>query len=140
MTQIEIPADYLVELAKQFIFISAFLGGFVASVLGTLIISKRNNKVLKALIIGCSLSAASFVVTVFAMTQVVVISLPGYPLEINPGQTDLTRLIGGIAFMLGILALTFVIGMSGWMHSKAVGITTTAIGILALVLIFMCMQ
>jgi len=38
----ELPLPYLKEIATQLIFISSFLGGFSATVLGTLILAKSD--------------------------------------------------------------------------------------------------
>jgi hypothetical protein len=135
----EIPLSYLKEIAKQLIFISAFLGGFSAAILGTLIVSTKSSKTLKYLILGTSLSALSFIVSVFAMTKIVMIALPDSPFNGNYEATIVPRTIGSIAFFLGIIALIFTISISGWTHSKKLGIATTTLGIIGLVLVFMAM-
>lgn len=133
----ELPLSYLKELAEQIIFISAFLGGFSAAILGTLIVSDKKSKILKSLILGSSFSAVSFIVAVFAMTKLVIISIPGAPYELNNENINLPRIVGSISFFFGILALLFVISISGWLQSKKLGILTSIIGLIGLVLIFL---
>lgn len=128
------PIEYLNKLASQFIFISAFFGGFSASILGTLIISKSERKIVKYLILGSSLSSIAFIVSVFAMTKLVMVSTPGYPFDIEQISILYPRIVGIIAFMVGILSLIFVISLSGWMHSKRLGIATTSIGVVGFIL------
>lgn len=133
----ELPLEYQKEVAEQIIFISAFLGGFSASILGTLITSKSDSKVLKALIVSSSLSAISFIVAVFAMTSIIMISTKGYPFIIDVNKTTFIRLVGTASFMVGLLALIIVVAMSGWMHSKRVGWITAVLGMIGLVLILL---
>lgn len=137
---IELPFSYLKEIASQIIFISAFLGGFSATVLGTLILSNNSGKILKTMIMGTSISAVSFIVAVFAMTQLVMLTLPGYPSEVNTGDTIFPRTVGFIAFFVGIISLIFVISVSGWVQSKRMGIATTILGVFGMVLILMSMS
>ena len=135
----ELPLPYLKEIASQLIFISAFLGGFSAAVLGTLIISKSDKKTLKYLILGTALSSTAFIVSVMSLTKLVMIALPGYPFEVSSSDTLFPRLVGVFAFFIGIMASMFVISASGWMHSKRLGILTTIIGLIGTVFIFISM-
>ena len=133
----ELPLSYLKEIASQLVFISVFLGGFSASLLGTLIISKTDNKIIKTLIVGTSLSAVSFIVAVFAMTKIVMLATPGYPFEVNEADTVFPRTVGVIAFFIGIFSLIFVVAASGWLHSKRLGYFTTMLGVIAFILILL---
>jgi len=139
MQMIGLPLEYLNKLASQFIFISAFFGGFSASILGTLIISKSENRIVKYLILGSSLSAVCFIVSVSAMTKLVMISTPGFPFDVESQSIFLPRMIGVISFFIGIVSLIFVISTSGWMHSKRLGIATTIIGVLGMILVLISM-
>ena len=136
---IELSTTYLRELAIQTVFVSAFLGGFSASILGTLILSKNEHKLLKYVIVGTSLSAIAFVLCVFASTQIIMITTPDYPFEVDKSEFDLPRVVIALAFYIGILALMFVLSISGWIYSKRVGIATSVLGIIGLILIFMVM-
>lgn len=130
---IELSLPYIKELATQIIFISAFLGGFSAAILGTLIVSKRSGKVFKALILGTSFSATSFIVSVFSMTKLVMISTPGYPLPVDQGDTIVPQILGSMAFFLGIISILSVIGLSGWLQSKKLGIATTTMALISII-------
>lgn len=128
----ELSLPYLNELATQIIFISAFLGGFSAAILGTLIVSKHHGRILKALILGASFSATTFIVAVFSMTKLSMMTTPGYPFPVTKADTMLPQATGIIAFLLGIIALMVVVGMSGWLQSKRLGIATSIIAALGL--------
>lgn len=133
----ELPLSYLKDLAEQMVFISAFLGGFAASILGTLIFANSDQRILKVMIAGAALSAISFIVTVFAMTNIIITSHPDYPLKIDPSDVNFGRLAGSICFFLGLLALIFVVACSGWVYSKRLGVFTTIIGILGVILVLL---
>lgn len=136
METIDLPLAYLNELAKQTIFISAFLGGFSAAILGTLIVSKQKSKILNTLVFSTALSSLAFIVAVMGMTKLVMISTPGYPFEITPSITTAPRIIGSLAFFIGILSLVFSIGISGWVQSKKLGIMTSVIAAIGMILSF----
>ena len=136
MIELELP--YLNALASHLIYISAFLGGFAATLLGTLIISDKEGKLIKTLIISSALSAVSFIVAVMAMTSILLVTTKGYPLEINPEDVVLKRAIGGLAMLLGLISLLVVISVSGWLKSKKLGFITSLVGIIGFVLIILC--
>jgi len=49
----------------------------------------------------------------------------------------LPRVVGVIAFFLGIISLLAMISMSGWTKSKRMGRFTTILGIITLILILL---
>lgn len=132
-----LPLDYFNKLASQFILISAFFGGFSESILETLIISKSDQKIVSHLILVSSLSAITFIVSVFSMTKLFMISTSGYPFDDEGTSLLFPRLVGIIAFIIGIFSLIFVISLSDWMHSKRLGIATTTIGIVGVIFFLM---
>ncbi len=139
MHMIELSAEYLNDLMTQLVFISVFLGGFSASILGTLITTdKKKSKVLSKLIIGSSLAALSFIVAVFAMTNIIIVTIPTYPLPYDGSSVSTSRAVGFASFIIGILSILFVIGTSGWLYSRKLGIFTTVIGVLGLIAIIAC--
>ena len=132
---VELSLPYLNALAAQLIFISAFLGGFSAAILGTLIVSKNSTRTLRALVLSTAFSATAFIVTVFSMTQLVMLTTPGYPLEVNQSDLALPKMVGFISFYLGIIALMTVVAISGWLQSKRLGIATTIIAVTGMIVI-----
>ncbi len=125
----EIPAEYYSKVAEQLVLISVFLGGISATILGTLMTNDKNSRLVKTMIVGLSLSAASFIVAVMSMTRVQMIVALDSPM--HHISHDTPRLIGALSFFLGIYTLLFVISLSGWMQSKRIGIITTLIGIIS---------
>lgn len=132
MTEIEIP--YLNTLSSQLLFICAFLGGFSATLLGTLITAELEGKVMFSIIIASAVSAMGFILSVLCMTGILLITTEGYPLEVNKGELNSLRLVGAFTMILGLLGLLVVIGISGWLKDKKLGYTTSAIAILGFIL------
>lgn len=71
------------------------------------------------------------------MTKLLLMTTDGYPVQVTGDDLTLPRLIGSLAFYLGIISLISVISMAGWTKSRSLGRLTTAIGILTLILIFL---
>lgn len=130
----ELPVSYLKVLAEQIGFISVFLGGISATILGTLIVLKKESKIFSWMIILLSLAAVSFIIAVFGMNKIQMVLAPDYP---DQGQSIFyPRLVSSISFLLGIYSLIAVVGLSGWLQSKKIGIMTSSIGLIAAFLIF----
>ncbi|BDS11577.1 hypothetical protein [Aureispira anguillae] len=132
----ELSPEYFKLVAEQLVLISVFLGGISTTILGTIIMHESDDKILKFMILGLSLAAVSFIVSVIGMNKVLMVLAPDSPYQNKNELLFYPRLIGGLSFYLGIYSLLFVIGLTGWMKSKKIGIFTTTIGILSAYLIF----
>ncbi|MBU2974596.1 hypothetical protein [Zobellia sp. B3R18] len=132
---IEMTPEYWNELANHFILISALLAGFSIAFIANLIVSDTNNRISTYLQITATIAASSFLISVFSMTTILMMTTKGYPLEIEESKFHTARIIGGVTFMIGIIALSTLIALSGWTKSKTMGILTTIIGILTLVMV-----
>jgi hypothetical protein len=133
MTQL--PADYLLDIARQVAFVSAFLGGFSATFLGTLLYSGSDSRLANWAISSTALSACAFIVAVLALTMLTVGLNPSAPAGvIQEGALRRAQLIGLLSFLLGMYALLFSIGASGWLRSRKLGWTTTCIAVAAALL------
>ena len=133
----EIALDYLNNITSQMIFINSLLGGFsltvVASLLDSPIKTSLGNKLFKTAIVATS----SFLVSIFAMTKILMITTKGYPLEFEQNDLIFPRVVGVLSSFLGIISLTLMISISGWIRSKRIGIFTSIVGITSLLLIFL---
>ena len=134
MTEIEF--EYLNKLASQLITITSLLGGFSIAIVANLLVSKMNTRLGKSIFIVTILSACSFLISLFAFVSVVMMTTDGYSNKIITANDLLaTRLIGFICFLFGVIFLTTFISLAGYTKSKKIGIFTTAIGILTIVLL-----
>ncbi|MFT6963969.1 MAG: hypothetical protein ACJAWV_003708 [Flammeovirgaceae bacterium] len=90
-------------------------------------------KIINSILKLATVSAGSFLVSVFAMTQVSMITTPGGYFK-NVVASDFL-----IPKVVGLLALSAILSLSGWVKSKKVGLFTTAIGVMTLLLILTTM-
>ncbi|MBW1298401.1 hypothetical protein [Aquimarina litoralis] len=136
----EMTLEYWNELAKQTLLVSSLLSGFSITVVANLLVSDRKDKLTNLILKSSTFSVGSFLVTVFAMVNIVMTTTPGgYIKNASINDFQVARFIGMLTFMLGLLSISAMISLSGWTKSKKVGIFTTIIGILTLVLIFLTM-
>jgi hypothetical protein len=135
-----ITLEYWNELAKQTLLITSLLSGFSITVVANLLVSDKNDKLTNRILKSATLSAGCFLVSVFAMFHIVMTTTPGgYIKNVSINDFQIARVIGMLNFMIGLFSLSAMIGLSGWTKSKKVGIFTTAIGILTLIMIFITM-
>jgi uncharacterized membrane protein YozB (DUF420 family) len=132
---IEATFEYWNKLADQTIMISSLLGGFTIAVIANLLVSEVNTRIFKNIMMVSTLAASFFLVSVFAMTALLMKTTTGYPLEVIESDLILPRIVGVISFILGIISLIAMISLAGWTKSKKMGRFTTAVGILTLILI-----
>ncbi len=133
----EITFEYWNKLADQTITISSLLGGFSIAVVANLLVSDVNNRLSKTIMIVSTLAASFFLITVFAMTSLLMKTTVGYPFKVVDNDLMLPRAVGVIAFFFGIISLLAMISMAGWTKSKRMGRFTTVIGIITLLIILL---
>ncbi len=75
----DIPLGYWNALAKQTILISSLLSGFSIAFIASILASEKEGKMTNALVKVATVTASSFLVTVFAMVQISMMTTPGYP-------------------------------------------------------------
>ena len=136
----ELSFEYLNKIAEQIVTISSLLGGFSIAVIANIIISETNTRITKYLLVSSSLAACFFLVTIFAMTNLLMKTSSGYPLPIDDGDLKLPRLVGIVFFYLGTISLISLISLAGWTKSKKMGIFTAIAGLITLVLTLMMMS
>ena len=132
----QMTLEYWNSLANQMILISSLLSGFSITIVANLIISEKADKLTNRLLKTATISAGCFLVALFAMTKISMTTTPGGFLQ-NVTEDDflLARIIGMFTFMIGLFALSFLIALSGWTKSKRMGIFTTVVGVISLLLI-----
>lgn len=136
----EITLGYWNELAKQTILISSLLSGFSITIVANLLVSDKNDKLTNRILKCATLSSGCFLVTVFAMIQISMMTTPGgYLKDVVAADFVVARVIGMLTFLIGLFSLTVIISLSGWTKSKKLGVFTTIVGVLTLILIFVTM-
>jgi len=132
---IELTFEYWNKLADQTIMISSLLGGFSIAVIANILVSDKNTRLLKNILGASTLAASFFLVTVFAMTKLLMMTTNGYPLKVIESDLMLPRIVGMISFLFGIISLITMISLAGWTKSKKMGRFTTTIGIFTFIII-----
>lgn len=130
-------SEYWNELANQYTLISALLAGFSISFIANLVVSNTSKRLSNYLLITSTLAASCFLISIFSMTKMLMMTTEGYPLAIDKNDFNLLRIIGGATFLMGIVALSTLIALAGWTKSKTIGIITTIVGILTLLIILL---
>ncbi|RTQ53749.1 hypothetical protein EJV47_03170 [Hymenobacter gummosus] len=127
--------EHLAEIARQLGSISAFLGGFAAAFLGTLLTQNTPQRVLRWAVASAAVSSVAFIVTVVAMTKLVMVLHPQAPANVAKGGIMGARVAGMLCFLLGTYTLMASIGLSGWLRSRRMGLVTSALAGLGALLI-----
>ena len=134
---IELTFEYWNKFAEQTITISSLLGGFSIAVIANFLVSDLNTKLSKSIMAVSTLAASFFLITIFAMTNLLMKTTVGYPFKVVDNDLMLPRVVGVIAFFIGIISLVALISMSGWTKSKKMGRFTTILGTITLLLILL---
>jgi len=132
---LELPPEYLNKIADQIIVISSLLGGFSIAVMANMIIDNSKSRLSNAILKVTAVAASSFLITLFAMTKIVLMTTEGFPLDVDNSDLNTPRIMGISAFIIGLITLSALIALSGWVKSKKVGIFTTVIGIITFIMI-----
>ncbi|MEM7705305.1 MAG: hypothetical protein AAF358_07130 [Pseudomonadota bacterium] len=132
MTQ-ELKASYVVAVAEQISFVSAFLGGVAATILFSVIIFASEKRIVTFLVATATLSACSLLVSVIAGWRLIIALHPDLPFTPDPDKVTLlwNSLIAG--YSLGVNSLIVSIGLSGWIRSRLTGIVTSTIAAASIV-------
>jgi len=123
------------ELASQTIFISALLGGFCLTVLVLLLDNESTSKIMTSIFVVSIIAIGAFLISIFSMTNILLTTTEGYPMPINKADLTNARITGSICFFIGILSVLIITSLSGWTKSKKLGVFSTIVGVISLVLI-----
>jgi hypothetical protein len=116
---------YMSALAAQLAGVSAFLGGFAATFLATLLTLGHQGRLMTITIGFAVTSSVAFIVTVVAATMLTAIFHPETPPMMANFDAVGPRAIMTLGFAIGALSLLASLGCSGWTRSRGIGWTTT---------------
>jgi hypothetical protein len=134
-----IPFEYWNKLANQVITISSLLGGFSIAIIANILVSQNDSRLVKIIMLVSTLAGSFFLVTIFAMTKLLLMTTDGYPFQVAERDLALPRLLGTISFFLGVFSLITMISLAGWTKSKRMGRISTGLGMLTFILILLMM-
>jgi hypothetical protein len=132
-----IAPAYVSDVASQIGSLSAFLGGFAATFVATLLTINRDDRLMTASITLAVSSAVAFIIAVTASTMQVAIHHPEGPAFLNGFPDERIRKTMLCAFLAGSLALLAGLGCSGWIRSRQLGWITAAISTFGAAMIIM---
>jgi len=128
----ELDPKYIIAVAEQLSFVSAFLGGISATILVTIIVFASSKKSVNWIVSSSAIAACSLLIAVVASWRLLIILNPNFPMQVGQGIVKILWVGMLSGYSLGFLSLLASIGLSGWIRSKRDGIITTAIAIVAM--------
>lgn len=125
--------NYIIAVAEQLSFVSAFLGGISATILVTIVVFTSDKRSVSWIVSSSALAACSLLIAVVASWRLTILLSPEIPFQAD--STIIKILWNGmlIGYGIGFLSLLASIGLSGWLRSKRDGIITTTISLIAVV-------
>lgn len=131
---------YLSALAIQIGGMSAFLGGFAATFLGTLLAMRAKGRIATVAMSFAAVSAVALIVAVVGSTGVYSSlhpEAPGGPAQVE--EVLWVRMTMALSFLLGVVSLLASLGLSGWLRSRATGLSTSIAAAIGIVFILAMM-
>ena len=125
----QLSPAYMSALAAQLASLSAFLGGFAATFLATLLTLGQQGRLMTITIGFAVTSSVAFIVTVVAATMLTAIFHPDAPRFMATLDAFTPRTIMTLGFSVGALSLLASLGCSGWTRSPVIGWITTIAGL-----------
>jgi hypothetical protein len=129
----ELNVKYIVAVAEQLSFVSAFLGGVSATILVTIVVFTSQKKSVSLIVGSSALAACSLLIAVIASWRLIILLHPELPKSVDMGLVNILWIGMLFGYGLGFLSLLSSIGLSGWLRSKKTGIITSSIAIVAMI-------
>ena len=128
---VELTSGYVIAVAEQLSFVSAFLGGISATILVTIVVFTSPKKSASWIVSASALAACSLLIAVVASWRLTILLHPELPISVE--STIVQVLWHGmlVGYGLGFLSLLVSIGLSGWLRSKKSGLITSCIAAIA---------
>ena len=101
-----IPFEYWNKLANQVIAISSLLGGFSIAIIANILVSQNDSRLVKIIMLVSTLAGSFFLVTIFAMTKLLLMTTDGYPFQVAERDLALPRLLGTISFFNAMISFS----------------------------------
>ena len=131
----QLPAAYLAHIASQIGFLSAFLGGFAATLLALLLTTSGDRRVGTWAVGFCAAAAIAVIISVIGSTMLVTVLHPEAPSRLlDQDAVNRARLVSTLGFMLALYCLLITIGLGGWLRSRRTGLITSVLAAIGLVI------
>lgn len=133
----EINPIYIVAVAEQLSFVSAFLGGISATILVTIVVFTSKKKSVNWIVSSSALAACCLLIAVVASWRLIILLHPELPIQVSAGIIKVLWAGMLVGYGIGFLSLIASIGLSGWLRSKRDGIITSTIAVVAAIFFVM---
>ena len=122
------PADatYVAEMARQFGFLSAFLGALSGAFMVQLLTLQQPRRIFSWCILSAAAATVAFIVSVLGSTLLIAATHPGAPRGL--GSDEIIGgggALSGLMFLAGAYLLLLTIGLAGWIRSRRSGWATS---------------
>ena len=131
---------YLTAIAAQLGSVSAFFGGFAATMLALFLTVGGKSRGSLVAAHASAVAAVSFIIGVMASSALIAITHPDAPAATAARSTAAIRPLLAISFSIGMISLLAAIASSGWSHSRAMGWTTSIISSVAVLAVFLLVK
>lgn len=128
----ELKSSYVIAVAEQLSFVSAFLGGISATILFSVIIFSSPKRSVSLVILSSALAACGLLTSVVSAWRLSIGLHPDLPFVANPKMLEIlwNTMIGG--YGIGLMSLLVCIGLSGWIRSNKLGLMTSVFATIAI--------
>lgn len=123
--------SFIVAVAEQLSFVSAFLGGISAAMLITVVVFTSEKKSISWIVSSAALAACSLLIAVVASWRIIIVLHPESPIEAGDRVVNILYPIMLLGYGVGFLSLLVSIGLSGWLRSKKAGMLTSSIAVVS---------
>ena len=123
--------DYVIAVAEQLSFVSAFLGGVSITILVTIVVFANPQKSVSWIVGASALAACSLLIAVVAAWRLIILLNPATNVALDPSILIVLWASMLLGYGVGFLALLACIGLSGWIRSKKTGWITTSMAVVS---------
>ena len=127
----KLDPDYVIAVAEQLSFVSAFLGGVSITILVTIVVFANPKKSVSWIVAASALAACSLLIAGGAAWRLTILLNPATNAAFDPSILTVLWASMLVGYGLGFLALLACIGLSGWIRSKKPGWITTGMAVVS---------
>jgi len=127
----KLDPDYVIAVAEQLSFVSAFLGGVSITILVTIVVFANPQKSVSWIVGASALAACSLLIAVVAAWRLIILLNPATNVALDPSNLIVLWASMLLGYGVGFLALLACIGLSGWIRSKKTGWITTSMAVVS---------
>ncbi len=132
--KMEFSQAYMLAVADQLALVSTFLGGVSATILITIVIVNSSKKCVSFLVATSTLAACALLLSLISAWRLTIALHPDLPVDV--AQSDILMLwrVMILAYIVGFASLIACIGVAGWLRSRKMGLLTTTLAGVTLVI------